>query len=291
MRRDPNELGEHGSRWTLAGVQRVCTWLRAVTPQRVWEIFQQLHIHYKRGRDYVHSPDPDYVAKLRDVQIQVHTLPQAHGLVVVLFQDELTYYRQPTLARAYAAAGHDQPLARRSYRSNTDRRVVATLDAGTGQVLYHQASLIGVQELIRFYAQVAAAYPHAQTIYLVQDNWPVHFHPDVLAALQPQTTPFPWHRPANWGTEPSAKARRLNLPIQIRPLPTYASWTNPIEKLWRWLKQEVLHLHRLADQWLELQHRVDDFLEQFGQGSAELLRYVGLQQLTRLYHSVFESVT
>jgi hypothetical protein len=291
VRREPQELGEHGNRWTLAGVQRVCTWLQTLTPQRVWQIFQTLHIHYKRGRDYMHSPDPDYIAKLRDVHIQVQQLPQANGLVVVLFQDELTYYRQPTLARAYEAAGHVQPLARRSYRSNTDRRVVATLDAFTGQVLYHQGSLIGVQELIRFYAQVVAAYPQAQTIYLVQDNWPVHFHPDVLAALQPQTTPFPWHRPANWKTEPTAKARHLNLPIQLRPLPTYASWTNPIEKLWRWLKQEVLHLHRLADQWEELHRRVDEFLEQFAHGSPELLRYVGLRDLTRLYHSAFEAVT
>lgn len=291
VRRAPEELGEHGSRWTLAGVRRVCTWLQTRTPQRVWQIFQELHLHYKRGRDYVHSPDPDYVAKLRDVHIQVQTLPQANGLVVVLFQDELTYYRQPTLARAYEAEGHVQPLARRSYRSNTARRVVATLDAFTGRVLSHQGSLIGVQELIRFYAQVAAAYPQAQTIYLVQDNWPVHFHPDVLAALQPQTTPFPWHRPANWSTEPSAKARHLNLPIQLRPLPTYASWTNPIEKLWRFLKQEVLHLHRLADDWVGLQQRVDEFLEQFGQGSSELRRYVGLRELSRLYHALFETVT
>ncbi len=81
----------------------------------------------------MHSPDPVDVAKLRDVRIQVQTVPPANGLVVVLFQDELTYYRQPTLARAYDAAGPVQPLARRSDRSNTAPRVVATLDAFTGK--------------------------------------------------------------------------------------------------------------------------------------------------------------
>jgi len=30
------------------------------------------------------------------------------------------------------------------------------------------------------------------------------------------------------------------LPIQIVQLPTYASWTNPIEKLWRKLKAEMV---------------------------------------------------
>lgn len=275
----------------MHGVQRVCTWLQTVTPQGVWQIFKRLHIHYKRGRDYVHSPDADYVAKLRDVHVQVQPLPSAHGLSVVLFADELTYYRQPTLARAYELAGRVQSLARRSYSANTHRRIVATLDACTGQVVSHQGSRIGVKELVRFYEQVTAAYATVQTIYLVEDNWPIHFHPDVLAALQPQTCPWPWHRPTNWGTEPSPQARRLNLPIQILPLPTYASWTNPIEKLWRWLKQDVLHLHRLADQWDELQERVDHFLAQFGRGSAALLRYVGLQDRTQLYRKALATVT
>lgn len=269
----------------------MCTWLQTLTPQAVWQIFKRLHIHYKRGRDYVHSPDPDYVGKLRDVHLHVQELPTLHGLFVVLFQDELTYYRQPTLARAYEHAGPLQALARRSYRANTHRRVVATLDAFTGQVVYHQGALIGVKELVRFYEQVVEMYASARTIYLVQDNWPVHFHPDVLAALEPQHCPWPYYRPKHWSLEPSPKARRLNLPIQLLPLPTYASWTNPIEKLWRWLKQDVLHLHRYADQWSELQNQVSHFLDRFVHGSTDLLRYVGLQDLTRLYHKLFGTVT
>lgn len=257
----------------------------------MWQTFKRLHIHYKRGRDYVHSPDPDYVGKLREVHLHVQELPTLHGLFVVLFQDELTYYRQPTLARAYEHAGPRQPLARRSYRANTHRRVVATLEAFTGQVVYHQGAVIGVKELIRFYEQVVAMYASARTIYLVQDNWPVHFHPDVLAALEPQQCPWPYHRPKHWSLEPSPNARRLHLPIQILPLPTYASWANPIEKLWRWLKQDVLHLHRDADQWSELQSRVGRFLDQFGHGSTALLRYVGLQDLSKLYRKLFPTVT
>jgi hypothetical protein len=59
-------------------------------------------------------------------------------------------------------------------------------------------------------------------------------------------------------------------------LPTYASWCNPIEKLWRKLKQEVLHLHRLADDLTTLRALVKEFLLQFASGSSDLLRYVGL---------------
>jgi hypothetical protein len=55
------------------------------------------------------------------------------------------------------------------------------------------------------------------------------------------------------------------------------AFLNPIEKLWRKLRQEVLYLHRQAHDWKALQARVHDFLDQFAQGSDELLRYVGLR--------------
>lgn len=62
------------------------------------------------------------------------------------------------------------------------------------------------------------------TIYVVVDYWPVHYHPDVLAALEPQQTPFALPTPASWSQiKPKLKYRSLNLPIQLLPLPTYAS--------------------------------------------------------------------
>jgi transposase len=105
--------------------------------------------------------------------------------------------------------------------------------------------------LAAFYTRLRAAYPEADRIYLVQDNWPIHFWPEVE------------HAASQAG-------------IKMVRLPTYAPWLNPIEKLWRKLKQEVLHLHRWRDDWSALQQRVLNFLESFSAGSAELLYYVGL---------------
>lgn len=48
------------------------------------------------------------------------------------------------------------------------------------------------------------------------------------------------------------------------------------KKVWRKLYQEVLHLHKFADRWGELATTVSDWLDQFADGSPELLRYVGL---------------
>ena len=59
-------------------------------------------------------------------------------------------------------------------------------------------------------------------------------------------------------------------------MPTYAPWLNPIEKLWRFLREQVLTMHRLSGDWQALRERVNTFLEQFAEEGQSLLHYVGL---------------
>lgn len=128
-------------------------------------------------------------------------------------------------------------------------------------------------ELVGFYQTIHAAYPNAERINLVLDNWPIHFHPDVLVALEPQENPWSLHVPKHWSSTPSEQARQK---WGERPLPTYASWTNPLEKLWRKFRREVLHLHRKADRLDDLRQEVACYLNQLANGSLDLLRYVGI---------------
>lgn len=276
LRRAPAQFGEPQTRWTLPRLAAHCPWLTLTTSGGLSQLLKRLRISYKRGREYVHSPDPDYVAKVGLIELRRLAAQYAPEQVTFLYLDELTYYRQPTLAHAYEAMGAVQPFAVRSHRSNTSFRVLAALNAWTGQVHYLQRSHTDIPCFTTFWTQLRAAYPTATQLYVTVDNWPVHFHPDVLAPLQPQAFPFPLRTPPNWPTTPSPKAVPGTLPIQLLCLPTYASWLNPIEKLWRWLKQDILHLHRQSDEWLTLKGRVDRFLAGFSEGSEALLRYTGL---------------
>jgi transposase len=272
---DPRGHGLGQARWTLAALRGAVPTFATASLSGIWRALRDARLHRKRGRDHIRSPDPRYrekVAYLETIRAHVEAAPLG---AVLLFLDEVTYYRQPSIGYGYAEAGSARPLAERSTRSNTATRVIGALDAATGQVLAHQRTKIGVTALIRFYRDLVAAYP-GRRIYLVQDNWPVHYHPDVLAALEPQRAPFPLPRPRSWPSEPGPKAKDLNLPIQIVPLPTYSPWLNPIEKLWRWLKQDVLHLHPLADDLDLLRSLVLDFLDRFSDPSLDLLRRVGL---------------
>jgi transposase len=223
--------------------------------------------------------------KQADVARCIREAEASDGKIVLVYMDQVTTYRQPTLAQAYEAKGRIkhggvQPVAERSYQSDTLTRIVASLDHLSGRVVYLRASRTGINQMVEFYCKLRHSYPDAERIYVVQDNWPVHVHADVLVALEPQTTRWLRATPPNWPLTPSAAAVRkwgeLQLPIQAVPLPTYASWLNPIEKLWRWLRQEVLHLHRWAADLPTLRAAIDAFLDRFASGSDSLLTYVGL---------------
>jgi hypothetical protein len=251
-------------------------WLGLSTPSGLWQLLQRLGIHYKRARDYLHSPDVHYDAKQSAIEGYLAQARAAPDRYVFLYLDEVTFYRQPTLASAYALQGTATPLAQRSYRSNTSARVIAAMNALTGQVTYLLRSRTTLSVLRRFYALLRQTYADAERLFVAQDNWPVHAHPDVLAVLEPQEYAWFPKLPSNWPTEPRPSWPTDDLPIQLLFQPTYAPWTNPIEKLWRWLRQDHLHLHRHSDAWPTLKQRVCDFLDGFAAPSPTLLRYVGL---------------
>ncbi len=265
------------SRWTLASILASCPWLNLHSLAGLHGLLRRLQLGRLRGRDYVHSPDRQYADKVAFIQAcrqQVEADPQHYAL---LYLDEFSFYRQPTLADDYAPLGqHTQPLAQRAYRSNTLCRGLGAVDALTGQLTYLQAAHISIKQLVRFYQLLTERYPDAHTLFVVQDNWSIHFHPTLLAALQPQTWPFPLLMSGTWSALYASPLPTGDLPIQMLFLPSYAPWLNPIEKLWRWLRQDLLHLHRCAHDWLTLKQRVFDFMAQFYRPSPTLLHYLGL---------------
>ena len=209
-------------------------------------------MHYKRGQQHVHSPDPEYCQKRDQALMCVQAAREHPEEVVTLYLDEFSFYLWPTVAPVYAPAGRRQPLARMKPGYNTRGRLVTAIDVVRGKVLFRQRSHIDVPQLAGFMQDIRAAFPHAKQINVIQDNWhDVHFHPDQLAAAN-------------------------QAGINLLPLPTYAPWLNPIEKLGRKLRSEIIHMHQESEDWPRLKQRVCAFLHQYHDGSSNLLRYVGL---------------
>lgn len=277
LAQSPHVYGMTRSRWTLQALLQHCEqWLRTTTQAGIYRVLQRLGLPYKRGRLSVHSPDPAYLDKRRricEIEALVRSEPQRF---VLLYLDEFTYTRQPTLANAYAPKGHYQVTARLGYRTNYAYRILAAVNALTGAVHSVARNRIKVATLRDFWRQVRTAYPQAEQIYVVLDNWPVHYHPDGLVVLQPQPFAADFILPPSWLRQARARLVPESLPIVLVPLPTYASWLNPIEKLWRKLRQDLLHLHRFEDDTDGLKAAVTAFLDHFAGGSRSLLRYIGL---------------
>jgi len=252
LRRSPTELGIQRSRWTLDTLRQVCWWLKGLSLAGVWKLLKRLKIRLKKGRLHVRCPDPERQRKMQRIVAALFAAEARPDKVVALFLDETSFYREPTLAATYHPQGASQPVVPHTPGANTRARIVATLDWMTGRLLYRLRSKIDVPQLIAFLQGLEPAYPEAEVIYVILDCWPVHFHPEVLAALQ--------------GSK-----------IILLPLPTYSSWWNPIEKVWRKLRQERLHLHRYSQAWPTLKEWVAAFFDQFANGSEEILRYTGLK--------------
>jgi len=171
---------------------------------------------------------------------------------VLLFQDEGTFYRQPTQAWIWSSLGRRQPRMPYSHRSNTRLRMVAYLNAHTAAIHSEDMSRVSADRLARSVARISQWYPAAETIYLVWDNWPIHAHPKVLEALRKQPR------------------------VEILWLPTYAPWLNHMEKGWRWGRQRVAHAHPWSDNFLEFRQQVRDEYALLATPSEEFRRYVGL---------------
>jgi transposase len=244
-------VGENGpvpSRWTLRTIRASVEWLTEYTLSGVWRVLQTcgLGLHASCARMF--SPDPDYRSKVVRLHRCLRDAARHPDTVVALFLDEFGYQRWPEVASTW---GVDVAVAQRA-GNNQQWRTIGALNALTGQVNYLDGYIVGRQQVIQFYSHLDRAYPEVDLIYVIQDNWNIHTHPDVLTALEryPRVTPV-------W-------------------LPTYAPWLNPIEKLWRWLRQDILKMHRWVEDWPQVKQRVHNFLGQFAHGSPDLLRYVGL---------------
>jgi hypothetical protein len=236
------------SRWTLRTVRVSVEWLGGYSLSGVWRVLQACGLGLHAACARLFSPDPDYRRKVRRLHRCLRHAARHPKTVVALFLDEFGYRRWPEVAPTW---GLETAVAQRA-GTNQQWRTIGALNALTGQVTYLDGYIVGRRQVMQFYSQLDLTYPAADLLYVIQDNWNIHTHPEVLTAL----ARYPRIKPV-W-------------------LPTYAPWLNPIEKLWRWVRQDILKMHRWVEDWPQVKQRVRAFLDQFAHGSFGLLRYVGL---------------
>ena len=247
----PLLLGVERTTWWLDGLRQYVPWLAPLSLSGVWQILKRWNIVYKGGRGHTHSPDEQYDQKCANVTRIKDLAQQAPGEVVMLYEDEITVYKRPVVGRSYQAKGSKGMKA--SGHDARARRIAACVDVATGAVIARQRDRFNVKEMYRFFSFVEKQYPDAKVIYIVLDNWPVHFHGYVRDHLSKRTSR-----------------------IRLVSLPTYAPWLNPVEKLWLKLTREFLRQHPYGHEWERFKSMLTTWFKKHRLGSAHLLHEVGL---------------
>lgn len=148
--------------------------------------------------------------------------------------------------------GRRQPRLTYAHSTNTVMRVVGYLHPQSGRVHSWDFSQVNAGRFAHTLKELASFYPDHEKIYIILDNWPVHFHDKVKEVLK--------HEPR----------------LEFVPLPTYSPWLNPIEKVWRWCKQTLTHAHPWANDFQLFQERVRAKFKELESGSDAILAYTGL---------------
>lgn len=249
------------ARWSLHTIQQTFPFLaRLKHLPSIWKRLRRYGIRLRRGRPQYYSPDPQYRAKETHLLGVLHVVATSKGRAIAVFVDEMGYQSWPDPSSNWGEqAPAPIPLADRKGSAPKQWRVIGALNASTGRVLQLTDHIIGRRGVCDLLCQIHQAYKReVDKIYVIWDNWPVHAHQEVVDTL------------------------KLLPKIELVWLPTYSPWLNPIEKLWRKFRQEILYLHRFASDCSQFQQRVQEFFAQFASGSKDLLCSVGLSGTGKL---------
>lgn len=227
---DPRTLGCPFSNWTAP---LLAHHLHAETGISLDEsrIRYYLHHHaYKLLRPVltVSSPDPDYeskVARIEALQKQAEA-----GEIDLYDEDEIDLALLPTITRCWSRRSHQRRIP--TPRKNQKRYGAGLIHWVSGKLLWatsdHKDNALFRAVLSQLFEPNTM--PPSRKIYVVIDNYRIHFAKPVLAFL-------------------AAHQEQ----IELICLPTYSPKLNPVERLWKHLRRHVTHntffqtIERLVD--------------------------------------------
>jgi putative transposase len=225
----PRDFGFLRSRWACATVvlllaERHCVQVSAETIRR-W--LHREKIVWRRPRPVLGPKDPKYHWKLRSIQRLLATLPDDETAV---FQDEVDINTNPKIGSMWMPCGQQAEVV--TPGNNVKRHLAGSLHWRTGLLLVSAPGMQRNSDLfVRHLDDLRRRLRCYRRIHVICDNAKFHDCAKVRRYLDEQ-------------------GRR----IVIHFLPTYAPKTNPIERVWWHLHEEITRNHRCKtiDELIEL---------------------------------------
>jgi putative transposase len=223
----PRDFGFVRSRWTCATVVLLLRERQGVQVGRetVRRWLHQEDLVWRRPRPVLGPQDPQRAQKLRRIRTLLRHLP-ANELAV--FQDEVDVNTNPKIGSMWMRRGQQAEVV--TPGTNTKRYLAGSLHWRTGELILTESAPGQGRNADLFLAhldELRRRFRRYRVIHVICDNAVFHT-PGRCRKVRDYL--------AQWGHR-----------IQLHFLPTYAPETNPIERVWWHLHEEITRNHRCQD--------------------------------------------
>lgn len=217
----PRDFGFLRSRWccgTLVLVLVEVTSVR-VSPETVRRWLHRRDLVWRRPRPVLGPRDPQRAAKLRKLRELLANLPDNE---IAVFQDEVDINSNPKIGAMWMPRGAQAQVP--TPGTNEKRYLAGALNWRTGDVVVTEGQPREGRNaalFVRHLEQLRQRYRRYRTIHVICDNAAFHDCRKVTQYL-----------------------KTVGERIALHYLPTYAPQTNPIERVWWHLHEEITRNHR-----------------------------------------------
>lgn len=213
------DFGFFRSRWSCA-VLALLLWQREgirLSPETVRRGLHRMEFVWRRPRPVVGPRDPQHAAKLRRIRHLIADLPPDE---TVVFQDEVDVHLNPKIGSCWMRRGQQAEVV--TPGNNEKRHLAGSLHWRTGRLLLSAPSKRRNAALfVAHLDDLRCRLRSFRVIHVVCDNARFHDCRAVREFLE-----------------------RHGERIQLHFLPKYAPETNPIERVWWHLHDEITRNHR-----------------------------------------------
>jgi transposase len=216
----PRDYGFVRSRWSCEAVAILVDerFHVKVGRETVRQWLHQNDLVYRRPRPVLALRDPQRSQKIRKIKALLAELPHDE---VAFFQDEVDINTNPKIGSMWMVRGQQATVE--TPGNNTKRYLAGSQHTRTGKVTLTEGARRNAELFLRHLDDLRRQYRSYRVIHVICDNASFH-KPDKCRKVREYLE--------RWGHR-----------IQLHYLPTYAPETNPIERVWWHLHNEVTRNH------------------------------------------------
>ncbi len=236
--RSPREFGFTRSRWTCGTIALLLREDHGVRVGRetVRRRLREHDLVYRRPRPVLGPKDPERPVKLRRIRSLLRHLPADE---MAVFQDEVDINTNPKIGSMWMRRGQQAEVV--TPGNNTKRYLSGSLNWRTGELILTEGKRRNADLVLAHLDDLRRRFRRFKVIPVICDN--AAFHTPARCRNVKEYV-------ERWGHR-----------IKIHFLPTYSPDTNPIERVWWHLHEEITRNHRcqtieqlldLVMEWLEV---------------------------------------